>query len=52
VAAGLHVVVQRLAEAFAGLEEAVAPLATTFAYVGRMYVIDRPVGLTKVTLAE
>jgi glucosamine--fructose-6-phosphate aminotransferase (isomerizing) len=41
VAAGLHVVVQRLAEALPGLEEAVTPLATTFAYVGRMYVIGR-----------
>ncbi len=41
LAAGLHVVVQRLAEALVELESAVAPLATTFAYVGRMYVIGR-----------
>jgi glucosamine--fructose-6-phosphate aminotransferase (isomerizing) len=39
--AGLHGVVERLAEAMTELEDAVAPLATTFAYVGRMYVIGR-----------
>jgi glucosamine--fructose-6-phosphate aminotransferase (isomerizing) len=41
LATGLHAVVQRLAEGLDELESAVVPLASTFAYVGRMYVIGR-----------
>jgi glucosamine--fructose-6-phosphate aminotransferase (isomerizing) len=41
VAEGLGVVAEKITDALPGLEEAVAPLATTFAYVGRMYVVGR-----------
>ena len=41
VAAGIERVAELLEQALPGLEEAVAPLATSFAYVGRMYVIGR-----------
>ncbi len=41
VADGLNVCATLIAEALPDLEEAVAPLAITFAYVGRMYVIGR-----------
>lgn len=41
VAGGLLRVADLLDEAIPALQEAVAPLATAFAYVGRMYVIGR-----------
>jgi glutamine---fructose-6-phosphate transaminase (isomerizing) len=41
VAEGMRVVAERMSAAIPGLEAAVAAIATTFAYVGRMYVIGR-----------
>src|SRR5204863_2087410 len=41
---GIGRVAELLEGAIPELEQAVAPLATTFAYVGRMYVIGRGVG--------
>jgi glucosamine--fructose-6-phosphate aminotransferase (isomerizing) len=41
VAGGLLRVADVLEETIPALQEAVAPLATTFAYIGRMYVIGR-----------
>jgi glucosamine--fructose-6-phosphate aminotransferase (isomerizing) len=41
MAAGLMQVSEQLASSLAPLERAVQPVATTFAYVGRMYVIGR-----------
>ena len=41
VATGVGRVADQLEEALPGLEEAVAPLAPTFAFVGRMYVVGR-----------
>jgi glucosamine--fructose-6-phosphate aminotransferase (isomerizing) len=41
VATGVARVADQLEEALPGLEEAVAPLAPTFAFVGRMYVVGR-----------
>jgi len=41
LADALRTTADRIAAALPGLEEAVAPIATTFAYVGRMYVIGR-----------
>lgn len=43
LAAGVGGVADQLEEALPGLEEAVAPLAPTFAFVGRMYVVGRGV---------
>jgi glutamine---fructose-6-phosphate transaminase (isomerizing) len=41
VADGIRKCASLMADALPGLEDAVAPIATTFAYVGRMYVIGR-----------
>ena len=41
IAAGLTQVSEQLASSLATLERAVQPVATAFAYVGRMYVIGR-----------
>src|SRR5437763_12565782 len=41
LAEALRTTADRIAAALPGLEEAVAPIATTFAYVGRMYVLGR-----------
>jgi glutamine---fructose-6-phosphate transaminase (isomerizing) len=41
VANGIEACASLIADALPGLEETVAPIATTFAYVGRMYVIGR-----------
>ena len=43
IAEGLRQTAELLAQEIPGLEAAVAPLATAFAYVGRMYVIGRGV---------
>jgi len=43
VAEGVRAAASLLADELPALERAVAPLATTFAYVGRMYVIGRGV---------
>ena len=45
VAAAMHEVAERMRAALPGLEAAVAPLATTFAFVGRMYVVGRGIEL-------
>jgi glucosamine--fructose-6-phosphate aminotransferase (isomerizing) len=45
VATGMHEVAVLMREALPGLEAAVTPIATTFAYVGRMYVIGRGIEL-------
>ena len=42
---GVRVVAGRMATALPALEAAVAPIATAFAYVGRMYVIGRGIEL-------
>jgi glucosamine--fructose-6-phosphate aminotransferase (isomerizing) len=41
VADGIQACASQIADALPGLEEAVGRIATTFAYVGRMYVIGR-----------
>src|SRR5205814_4658444 len=43
LADALRTTAVRIAAVLPGLEEAVAPIATAFAYVGRMYVIGRGV---------
>jgi glutamine---fructose-6-phosphate transaminase (isomerizing) len=45
VAAAMQEVAESLRAALPGLEAAVAPLATTFAFVGRMYVVGRGIEL-------
>jgi glutamine---fructose-6-phosphate transaminase (isomerizing) len=45
VAAAMHDVAETMRAALPGLEAAVAPLATTFAFVGRMYVVGRGIEL-------
>jgi glutamine---fructose-6-phosphate transaminase (isomerizing) len=45
VAAGMKLVAGQMRAALPALEAAVAPIATTFAYVGRMYVIGRGIEL-------
>ena len=45
VAAAMQEVAETMRAALPGLEAAVAPLATTFAFVGRMYVVGRGIEL-------
>src|SRR5213079_69902 len=45
VAAAVHGVAEQMRNALPALEDAVAPIATRFAYVGRMYVIGRGIEL-------
>jgi len=45
VAAGMERAAEQIRGALPALEAAVAPIATTFAYVGRMYVIGRGIEL-------
>jgi glucosamine--fructose-6-phosphate aminotransferase (isomerizing) len=45
VAAAMAEVAEQMRRALPGLEAAVAPLATTFAFVGRMYVVGRGIEL-------
>jgi len=45
VAAAVQEVAEQMRKALPGLEDAVVPIATTFAYVGRMYVTGRGIEL-------
>ena len=45
VAAAMQELADRMRAALPGLEAAVAPIATTFAFVGRMYVVGRGIEL-------
>jgi glutamine---fructose-6-phosphate transaminase (isomerizing) len=45
VAAAMHDLAETMRTALPGLEAAVAPIATTFAFVGRMYVVGRGIEL-------